>query len=146
MTGSTYFAQPLSIPGALPDGLDQPYHDALAAGRLVLPQCGSCGQWQWPPDVLCFACHTFGLEWVEVAARGTVFSWTRTWHAARPQLKESLPYLIALVEIEGAGGIRLLGNLLGAGDQDVKCGQAVEGVFETSTDGTFALLQWRAEH
>jgi uncharacterized OB-fold protein len=144
VTDSPYFPHALSVPEPLPDGLDAPYHAALAEGRLVLPRCASCGQWQWPPDVVCFACHTFGLEWVEVPPRGTIYSWTRTWHAARPQLKESVPYLIVLVEVEGAGGIRLIGNLLGGGDQDVACGRAVDGVFEPSSDGAFTLLQWRA--
>lgn len=142
MSTSHYFGSSLGTPRPLPYGLDLPYHDGLREHRLVLPRCPSCGTWRWPPEVLCWRCHHFGLDWVEVEPHGRVHSWTRVWHAARPELNEDLPYLVVLVELAHADDVRLLGNLLGPGTQEVRCGDEVTGVFEDSADGTFALLQW----
>lgn len=142
MSTQRYIDPPLGNPAPLPDGLDLPHHEGLRAHRLVVPRCPGCATWQWPPEVVCWNCHRFGLEWVEVAPRGRVFSWTRTWHPARPDLGSRLPYLILLVELPDAGGIRLLGNLVGPGDQEIRCGDQVTGVFEDSADGAFTLLQW----
>lgn len=143
MTQHSYFATPLGVPTALPDGLDGPYHEGLREHRLVLPRCSGCGTWQWPPDVLCWNCHRFGLDWIETQPRGEIYSWTRTWHPARPSLADAVPYLIVLVALPAAGDVRLLGNLLGPGDQQVRCGDEVIGSFEDAPDGGgYTLLQW----
>jgi uncharacterized OB-fold protein len=142
VSAETYLSGPLVTPGPLPDGLDLPYHEGLRDHRLVLPHCRSCGTWTWPPDVVCWNCHTFGLDWAETRPEGRIYSWTRVWHPARPELASDVPYIIALVELPQASGVRLIGNLLGPGDQAVACGTPVTGVFEDSAAGDFTLLQW----
>ena len=73
---------------------------------------------------------------------GRIFSWIRVHHAAHPALRQALPYLVVLVEIDGADGVRLIGNLVGPADQEVAMDGAVEAVFEDH-DG-YTLVQWRA--
>ena len=51
-----------------------------------------------------------------------------------PALKEHGPYLVVLVELPHAGGIRMLGNLLGDPRQVVTIGAPVEAVFEPHDD------------
>ncbi|MFC7504903.1 Zn-ribbon domain-containing OB-fold protein [Nocardioides sp. CPCC 206347] len=145
MSVERYFADPVVTPVPLPDGSDLAHHQALRAHRLVLPCCSSCGTWSWPPDVICHNCHTFGLEWTETEPVGRIYSWTRAWHAVRPQLATRLPYLLVLVELPGAGGVRLIGNLLGPAEREVSCGTPVRGVFEDSADGAYTLLQWTTD-
>ena len=142
MSTERYFPEPLVVPQPLPDGSDLPHHEGLLEHRLVLPRCGSCGTWSWPPDVICWSCHTFGQEWVETEPVGRIYSWTRVWHASKPQLAASLPYLLVLVELPHASGVRLIGNLIGPAERDVACGMPVRGVFEDSADGSYTLLQW----
>lgn len=145
MSAETYLPEPFVTPRPLPDGSDLPHHEGLREHRLVLPHCGTCGTWTWPPDVICWNCHAFGLDWVETPARGRIFSWTRVWHPARPELKAATPYVLVLVELPDASHVRLIGNLLGPGEQDVACGMAVTGVFEDSADREFTLLQWAVD-
>jgi uncharacterized OB-fold protein len=136
-------ADGVPIPVPLADGLDTPYHEGLRAHRLVIPRCQACGTWQWPPEVLCWKCQEFGLGWEEVEPRGVVFSWTRVWHPVRPQLAGAVPYLVGLIELPDAGGIRLTGNILGDRHQVVHVDDPVTGVFEDHDgDEPYTLLQW----
>ena len=144
-TTSFYLPVGLTAPTIDPDGLSAPYWEGLRQGKLLVQRCARCGQWQFGPEWICHRCHEFDPNWVEVAPRGTVFSWERVWHPVHPVLKEHGPYLVALVELPHAGGVRMLGNLLGDAMQDAALGAAVDGVLEPHDDGQppFTLLQWR---
>jgi uncharacterized protein len=138
---ATYLPEGIVTPVA--DTLDGPFHEGLLAHHLVVPHCAHCGTWQWPPEVICHHCHQFDVAWTEVEPSGVVFSWTRVWHPLRPPLAPIVPYLAVLVELPHAGGIRLIGNLLGPGDQEVHVGDRVRGTFEDHDgDRPFTLLQW----
>lgn len=137
---------PAGLPAPVPeqDGLSAPYWNGLREGVLRVQRCARCDTWQFGPEWLCHACHQFDPAWVEVAARGRIFSWERVWHASHPALADALPYLVVLVELPGAGGVRMLGNLLGDPLQPVETGAWVTGVFEhhEAADPPYSLLQW----
>ena len=139
-----YLPEVLGRPVAVASGIDGPYFDALVEHRLLLPRCASCSSWQWPAEVLCHECRSFDIAWEEVVATGTVFSWTRVWHPAREGLEPAVPYVVVVVEVDGAPGVRLVGNLLGERTQPVVIGEPVTGVFEDH-DGPlrYTLLQWQ---
>jgi uncharacterized OB-fold protein len=59
-----------------------------------------------------------------------------------PALAGACPYLVVVVEIADAEGLRLLGNLLGDPLQDVRIGGPVEAVFEHHDE--YTLVQWRS--
>jgi uncharacterized protein len=50
-----------------------------------------------------------------------------------------------LVELPHAGGVRIVGNLLGDPMQTITIGADVEGIFEhhVEADPQYSLLQWR---
>ena len=141
-----YLPPVLGAPEPLPSGLDLPYHQGLTAHRLSLQQCGDCGGWQWPAEVLCHRCRSFAMRWADLPPDGTLFTWTRVWHPAREGLEDAVPYLVGVVEIPAAGGIRLVGNLLGDPGRDPVIGERLTGVFEDhpAPAGGYALLHWRA--
>jgi uncharacterized OB-fold protein len=87
------------------------------------------------------------LEFEEQKTRGIVYSHARVWHPVHPSLRDRVPYLVVLVELYHADGVRLLGNLLGDPYQEVSIGRPVVGVFEhhTDADPPFSLLQWTWE-
>ena len=141
----TYLPPGLPAPGADADGLSAPYWQGLREGRLLVQRCAHCGTWQFGPEWICHKCHAFDPAWVEVPARGRIYSWERVWHPVHPALKERCPYLVVLVELPHAGGVRMVGNLLGDPLQQVHIGSEVVGVFEhhPETSPPHALLQWR---
>jgi uncharacterized OB-fold protein len=142
---SRYLPPVLGVPVPLASGVDRPFHEGLAAHRLRLQRCGGCGGWQWPAEVLCYRCRSFDLGWEDVPAEGSLFSWTRVWHPAREGLEAAVPYLAAVVEIPRAGGIRLVGNLLGDPARAPVIGEPLHGVFEDhpARPGGYALLHWQ---
>ena len=140
-----YLAPGLPQPAAAPDGLDAPYWEGLAKGELRLQRCRTCGGWQWGPEWICHHCLSFDLGFETVAPKGRIYSYERVWHPVHPALKDQGPYLVVLVEFPAAGGVRLIGNLLGDPHQTVPIGAPVEGVFEhhDDPDSPFTLLHWR---
>jgi uncharacterized OB-fold protein len=139
-----YLPEVLGRPVPLPSGIDAPFFEALLEQRLVVPRCSACGSWQWPSEVLCHRCRSFAMTWEEVPPLGTIFSWTRVWHPAREGLEAAVPYVVLVVALDAAPGIRLVGNLLGERTQPVAIGEAVTGAFEDH-DGSprYTLLQWQ---
>jgi len=112
---------------------------------LRVQRCRGCGGFQWGPEWICHRCLGADLEWVEVAARGHIYSWERAWHPVHPALRDHGPYIVVLVELPDAGCVRMIGNLLGDPTQVVEIGAPVEAVFEPHDDATppFTLVQWR---
>jgi len=109
-------------------GADDPFWEALEAGEFRLPRCAGCGRWTWPAHWRCGECGSWDFVWTALPPKGTVYSWTRTWYAF-DRTKEragDVPYVVLLVEIDGADGARVLGVLAGD-DAALKIGAPVTG-------------------
>lgn len=143
MSTTTYLPPGLPAPVPESDDLSKPYWDGLRESRLRVQRCTHCQTWQFGPEWICHQCHAFDPAWVDVAPHGRIFSWERVWHPSHACLKGHGPYLVVLVELPDAGGLRMLGNLLGDPLQEVHIGAPVTGVFEHhSQPFPHTLLQW----
>ena len=140
-----YLPPGLPIPVPERNGLSRPYWEGLRDGVLKVQRNPRTGAFQWPPQWIAYDDQGFDLDWVEVAPRGVIYSWTRVWHPVHPALKDACPYIVVVVELPQAGAVRMLGNLLGDPRQDVPIGAAVEAVFEHHEDAEppYTLAQWR---
>jgi uncharacterized OB-fold protein len=118
----------------------------FTAGTLQIQFCSSCGHAQHPPDDLCYACQGTQLEFRAMPGTGRVESVAIVRHAVHPALKDKLPYVIAIISVDGAKGCSVQGNVLGCAPEQVAIGQKVRAVFERATDpatGTkLAIPQW----
>lgn len=133
----------LPLPMVSDDGLDQEHWEGTRRHQLVVQRCNVCGVYQWGPEWICHRCQSFDMGWVAVEPRGRIYSWERVWNPAHPALKDACPYLVVLVELPHADGIRVVGNLLGDPRQEVVIGAAVEAVFEDHEEQGVTLVQWR---
>jgi uncharacterized OB-fold protein len=130
-----------------PDGLDAPFWDGLREEKIVLQRCAACARYQWGPEHVCYDCGSFDVGWAEAprpadgSYRGAVFSWERVWHAVDASLAAVVPYVVVLVELPDAYGVRLIGNLVDPPDGPVRIGAGVSPVFEHHD--THTLLLWR---
>lgn len=140
----TYLHAGLPGPVAAPDGLDAPYWQGLRDEQLLLQRCAACHRFQWGPEWICHRCLSFDVGYAAVEPHGVIYSYERAWHPVHPALKDQGPYVIVLVELPAADGVRLVGNLLGDPRQSVEIGAEVRGVYEhhNSADAAFTLLQW----
>lgn len=89
---------------------------ATAAGRLAFPRCAACDAWNWYPMPACRACGASDMRLEDVPPRGTVHSWTRVHRAFGAEPAAPLPYVVVIVDIEGAPGVRLACLQDGSGD------------------------------
>ncbi len=142
---ATYLPAGLPRPVPEADGLDAPYWEGTRRGELRVQRCRGCRGWQWGPEWICHRCLGFDLEWAVVEPRGVVYSWERAWHPVHPALRDHGPYVVVLVELAHAGGVRMIGNLLGDPTQPVTIGAPVAAVFEPHDDAPppFTLVHWR---
>jgi len=141
----SYLPPGLPIPVPEANGLSKPFWEGLTEGVIRVQRNPRTGAFQWPAQWIAWDDHGFDLDWVEVAPRGPIYSWTRVWHPVHPALKDACPYIVVVVELPHAGNVRMLGNLLGDPRQDVVIGAPVEAVFEHHPDAQppYSLLQWR---
>jgi uncharacterized protein len=137
-----YLAGALALPEARADGIDRAFWDAARTHRLVVQRCGSCSAAQLPPEIVCTACQSGDLDWLQVDPVGVLTSFTRVWHPVHPALVDKVPYLVGVVEV--APGARLLGNILGDPHRtDLRFDMAMEAVFEDHDEQDVTLIQWR---
>jgi len=102
-----------------PDPWTAHFWEATAEHRLVLCRCGVCSTYRMPPTPFCWRCRSQEVEWVEHGGNGTVYSFTVIRHAVIPAVKEALPLIAAVVELDDAGGSRLVGDIVDAEPDDV---------------------------
>lgn len=141
----SYLKPGLPKPVPASDGLDAPFWRGLQENKLFIQRCASCHCWQWGPEWICHRCHSFDLGFEEVEPRGLIYSHERVWHPVHPALLEQGPYIVVLLEIPHADGVRLVGNLLGDPEQTPRIGDEVTAVFEhhQDDDPAYTLLQWQ---
>ena len=96
------------------------------------------------PEWICHACRSFEVGWEHVDGRGRIYSWERVWHPVHPALRDTGPYVVVLVELPQAGGVRMIGNLVGDPHQEVVIGAPVTAVFEqhAAVVPPYALVHW----
>jgi uncharacterized OB-fold protein len=138
---TSYLPDGMPIPVPARDGLDKEFHEAAKRHELVVQRCSQCGTFQFPPEWICYKCHTMEPGWHRVSGRGRIYSWERVWHPAHPALRDACPYLVVVVELPDAGNVRMVGNLLGDPMQEVKIDAAVNAVFEDHEN--YTLVQWK---
>ncbi|MES2531599.1 MAG: OB-fold domain-containing protein [Pseudomonadota bacterium] len=88
----------------------QPYWEAAAQGRFLLPRCRQCTRAHWYPRGVCPHCLSTDIEAQEASGRGVVYSWTA--HPAAPTAAAGTPHHVpAFVTLDE--GPTLLTNIVG---------------------------------
>jgi uncharacterized OB-fold protein len=114
------------------------FWEGTRKGELRIQKCGACGELRHPPGPMCPACGATRPDYVVARGTGTVYSYVV--HRHPPVPGKELPVLIALVELDE--GVRMVGELLGVGDDQVEIGMPVE-VSLVVVDAELTLPAWR---
>jgi hypothetical protein len=118
----------------VPDAVTAFYWEGAKQGKLLIQRCGSCGHFLHPPDVACPECLSDELVPTEVSGRGTIFAFTVARQAFDVAFVESIPYVLALVELEEQKNLRILTNIVDAPVEKLASGLPVHVVFEERGD------------
>lgn len=118
------------------DATTQPFWDAARRDQLAVQQCRGCGTFRLPPASHCWKCRSKDAEWVELPGTGTVYASTVVHHPLHRDLASVVPYVSAIVELDGTQGegARLLLNVVECLPEDVTIGTRVEVFFDHVTD------------
>jgi uncharacterized OB-fold protein len=103
---------PADVIHLTPNVWTQPFWDAAAQHRLVVPRCTACGTFRFPPGPFCWRCRAQDVEWVQHDGNGTVYSFTVVRHGVIPEVREVLPVVAAVVELPGTDGCRVVSNVV----------------------------------
>ncbi|MFN0089821.1 MAG: Zn-ribbon domain-containing OB-fold protein [Acidimicrobiales bacterium] len=104
------------------------YWEGAGRGELVLQRCRACGTTQHKPRAVCATCLSNELDHVVASGRGTVYTFTVTHQNLSPPFRDSLPYVMAYVELEE--GPRLLTHIVGCAPSAVTVGMPVRVEFQ----------------
>ena len=101
-------------------------------GRLRMLRCADCGFITHPPGPVCRRCGSSNVAPSELSGRGRVYTYTVVYHATHVAMKDRVPYISALIQLEE--GPRVLTNLVNCLEQDVSVDMPVRVVFERLTE------------
>jgi hypothetical protein len=116
------------------------FWDGTAAGELRIQRCGGCGALRHPPGPVCPACGAARPGYVVAAGTGEVYSYVVQHHPPVPG--KQLPIVVALVALPE--GVRMVGELLGTGPEQVRIGLPVRVEF-VRVDDELTLPAWRED-
>ncbi|GAA4282637.1 hypothetical protein GCM10022261_01680 [Brevibacterium daeguense] len=125
---------------------DDKYWEALADGEFRLCRCAQCGTWMVPAHYRCGACGSWEQVWPLVEPLGTIYSWTRT-RMAFPRTEaraDDVPFVTALVEVDGTDGARIFGIVVDTGTAP-HIGDRVRGEIRPGTEKSFGYptIEWQ---
>ncbi|HUO49870.1 MAG TPA: Zn-ribbon domain-containing OB-fold protein [Acidimicrobiales bacterium] len=123
-----WFPDEMPVPAASAETIG--WWEAAAAHRLVVQRCTDCGTTRHPPGPLCPACRSARAELAELPGTGSVYTYTVVHQAFIPQLADRVPYVVAAVDLDGAGGARLVTDLVDVAPEDVHVGMRVAVAWE----------------
>jgi uncharacterized protein len=125
--------QPKKYSKPLPhiDEENRPWWEALRRHELYIQKCRHCGEVRYYPRALCTNCLSLDTQWIKCSGRGKVYTFTATYQNQAPGFRESLPYIMAYVELDE--GVKMLTNLVDCTPEQARIGMPVEVVYEDVT-------------
>lgn len=129
--------QEIPKPVPVPDERSAGFWEAAASHTLAMQRCTACGQFAYPPVMVCLRCHSTdqGFRYDPVSGKGRVRTWTVMRQAFLPGFRGDVPYVVAEIELDDQADLRMIAQVVGARDTDMAIGVPVEVVFEDVADG-----------
>jgi uncharacterized OB-fold protein len=76
----------------------KPFWDAVREGRLLVPECRSCGRRFFTPEPLCVHCGSADWEWAESPGSGSVYSVSVVYQPVNDD--HAVPFALAIVDLD----------------------------------------------
>lgn len=113
-------------------------------GELRLPRCEACRRWLHPSLSVCPDCPGSALAYATVGPEGVVVGFSVNHQPWLPGFDP--PYVVVIVEMDGAPGVRLTANLVVEQPAEATVGQAVTATFEQHEDVWLPMFQPSGAH
>ena len=121
---------PTQVPLPQADAVSEPFWKGCAEGRLLIQRCVTCGTFESPPRLLCGNCRGNTFSWRESKGLGRVYTYTIVHHPGAPALRDEVPYVVVVIQLDDCGGALLISNVVGVDASDVAVGRSVRLVWD----------------
>ena len=121
-------------PVPVPQPESQFYWQKASEGELWFRRCNSCGKIYFYPRDICPGCFSRDTSWMKSSGQGTLYSFAIVHRPPTPAWREAVPYIVAIVELEG--GVRIPTNLvdIDPDPEKIHIGMLVDVTFKKMTD------------
>lgn len=109
-----------------------------ADGKLMIAFCADCNHAIHPPQLICPKCWSEAVESRPVPGTGTVYAYTVNHQHWAPGMQ--VPFTLAVVDLDGALGVRVTAEVVGTDPESVAIGQTMRITFANIEDIWFP--QW----
>jgi len=125
-----------------PDGA--PYWAAAKRHRLSLQQCDQCHSFLYPPGPACPHCGSSLISYNDIGSEvtGRVYSYIISYRAFVAGFSDDVPYVVALVDVDGVPDVKILADLIDCRPDEVRIGMPVHMTWEDRTEDV-TLPQWK---
>jgi uncharacterized OB-fold protein len=106
------------------------FYEGARRHELMLMRCKACGAWRLPSRPRCPDCWSTDTEWARASGRGTLHSFG-IMHQKFPGFEDVVPYNFVTVELEE--GPRIVSNVIGMPNEDLRCDMPLQAVFDDVT-------------
>ncbi|ROM33941.1 hypothetical protein BK648_24590 [Pseudomonas poae] len=117
------------------DAWTEPYWNAAREHRLVMPRCTDCGKAREIGAPFCHHCQSQGIEWVQASGKAKIYSYTVVRFALIEAMKECVPYVPAVIQLDDFQDNKLISNVVGVALSDITIGSSVELIWHDRADG-----------
>jgi uncharacterized OB-fold protein len=111
---------------------NRPFWEAAHRHEFRLQRCNACGKFWAPNGPVCPHCFSEDYAWQELSGKGKIASWVVFHKLYHIGFERDVPYNVAFVEL--AEGPRVISNVVGMKNEDLRIGMPVQVVFEDVND------------
>ena len=135
MDGVAVAYLPSDVPLPNPDPWEKRFWGFCGERSLRFQACADCGHVRHPPMPYCSVCRSPAEKWLEASDDAELFTYTVIHHANHPALKDTVPYNAALVVFPALQSVRLVTNIVGCTNDELKIGMPLTLVWEEPRPG-----------
>lgn len=85
----------------MPESIIKKYYDGLLEKKLVGAKCHKCGQYSFPPTMLCASCGSDDLEFVQMSGKGQMLYVSHGMSPPpNPRFESIAPYAYGHIKME----------------------------------------------
>jgi uncharacterized protein len=125
-------------PQPAPDFDTEGFWTAAADGTLAVCRCIDCGLWLHPPLESCRRCEG-ATAFEPVAGTGTLYSFIVQRQPSVVGYLAAIPYVVALVDLDGAPGVRLPARIVDIDTESITVGMPVAVQFVELAGGEYTV-------
>lgn len=119
-------------PIPVPDDISAAFYDGARDGRLMLQHCSVCDGWSFPVRERCPHCFAGKLQWRAASGKGTLYTFAIMHQVMNPGFVGSVPYNVSQIDL--AEGVRMVSNVVGVANGDLRIGMNLEVIFDDVGD------------